>query len=127
MSTMLDDTLVRDLAARVSGPVLLPADAGYDAARAVHNGMIDRRPALIVRARTASDVVSALALARRSGLEVSIRGGGHNVGGRAVADDGLMIDLAEMRAVTVDPVRATVTAQGGATWAELNAAAGEHG
>ncbi|HEV8500539.1 MAG TPA: FAD-binding oxidoreductase, partial [Casimicrobiaceae bacterium] len=87
----------------------------------------DRRPALIVRCRTACDVVAALALADRTGLEVSIRGGGHNVAGRAVADDGLMIDLAELRAVTVDPVRATVTAGGGTTWAELNAAAAEHG
>ena len=127
MSTTVDNELVRDLAGRVSGPVLSPQDPGYDEARAVHNGLVDRRPAVIVRARTAADVVAALALARRSGLEVSIRGGGHNVAGRAVTDGGLMISLADMNDVAVDPERATVTAQGGATWNELNAAAGAHG
>ncbi len=76
-----------------------PGDAGYDAARAVHNGLIDRRPAVIVRCRTTSDVVAALAFARRGGLEVSVRGGGHNVAGRAVTDGGVMIDLAEMKGI----------------------------
>ena len=80
MSTTLDSALVAELAGRVSGPVLGPHDAGYDAARAVHNGLVDRRPALIVRCRTTHDVVAALALARGSGLEVSIRGGGVNAG-----------------------------------------------
>ena len=127
MSTTVDNELVRDLAGRVSGPVLSPRDPGYDEARAVHNGLVDRRPAVIVRARTAGDVVAALALARRNGLEVSVRGGGHNVAGRAVTDGGLMINLADMRDIAVDPERATVTAQGGATWNELNAAAGAHG
>jgi FAD/FMN-containing dehydrogenase len=127
MSTMLDDTLVRELAGRVSGPVLAPGDDGYEKARAVHNGLIDRRPALIVRCRTASDVVAALALARRSGLEVSVRGGGHNVAGRAVTDGGIMIDLAEMKRIAVDAERSTATAEGGVTWGELNAATGEHG
>src|SRR5215218_699681 len=94
MSAALDSALVTDLAGEVSGSVLGPQDAGYDSARAVHNGLIDRRPALIVRCRTACDVAAALALARRAGLEVSIRGGGHNVAGRAVTDGGLMIDLA---------------------------------
>jgi FAD/FMN-containing dehydrogenase len=127
MATTLDAALVRDLAGRVSGPVLAPHQAGYDAARAVHNGLIDRRPALIVRCRTAGDVVAALALARQAGLEVSVRGGGHNVAGRAVTNGGVMIDLAEMKAISVDPERATATAQGGVTWGELNAAAGAHG
>ena len=127
MSTTLDNELVRELAGRVSGPVLSPEDPGYDEARAVHNGLVDRRPAVIVRARTAGDVVVALTLARRTGLEVSVRGGGHNVAGRAVTDGGLMISLADMNDVAVDPERATVTAQGGATWAQLNAAAGAHG
>ena len=79
--------------------MLGPEDAGYDAARSVHNGLIDRRPAVIVRCRKTSDVVAALALARRDGLEVSIRGGGHNVAGRAVTDGGVMIDLAEMKRI----------------------------
>src|SRR5215207_9193038 len=127
MSITLDNQLVHELGGRVSGPVLSPNDPGYDEARRVHNGLVDRRPALIARARTADDVVAALAFARRAGLEVSVRGGGHNVAGRAVSDGGVMISLADMNDVAVDPERATVTAQGGATWAELNAAAGAHG
>jgi FAD/FMN-containing dehydrogenase len=127
MSTTLDPTLVADLAGQLSGSVIGPQDARYDEARAVHNGLVDRRPALIVRCRTACDVVAALALADRTGLEVSIRGGGHNVAGRAVTDGGVMIDLAEMKAIAIDPDRATATAEGGVTWGELNDAAGAHG
>ena len=127
MSTTLDNHQLAHLYKRISGPVLTPQDAGYDEARAVHNGLVDRRPALIVRAGTTDDVVGALALARDAGLEVSVRGGGHNVAGRAVTDGGVMIDLAEMKGIAVDPERATVTAQGGVRWAELNAAAGAHG
>ncbi len=93
----------------------------------MHNGLIDRRPALIVRCRTTNDVVVALTLARRAGLEVSIRGGGHNVAGRAVTDGGLMIDLAEMKAIAIDPGQSTATAGGGVNWGELNDAAAEHG
>jgi FAD/FMN-containing dehydrogenase len=127
MITTLDSKLLADLAAQLSGPVLAPQDPGYDAARAVHNGLIDRRPALIVRCRTTNDVIAALALARRAGLEVSIRGGGHNVAGRAVTEGGVMIDLAEMKAITIDPDRATAIAEGGVIWGELNDAAAEHG
>jgi len=125
MSTTLDQALVTDLAGRCS--VFGPEDTGYDATRAVHNGLIDRKPALIVRCRTTGDVVATLALARGAGLEVSIRGGGHNVAGRAVTEGGVMIDLAEMKGVTVDPDRATAKAEGGVTWGELNGAAGKHG
>ena len=127
MTVALDPALVTDLAAQVSGPVLRPGDAGYDAARAVHNGLIDRRPAVIVRCRKTSDVVAALALARGAGLEVSIRGGGHNVAGRAVTDGGVMVDLAEMKRVDVDPDARTARAEGGVLWAELNDAAAKHG
>jgi FAD/FMN-containing dehydrogenase len=127
MITGLDDALVANLTARISGSVLDPLDTDYDAARAVHNGLVDRKPALIVRCRTADDVVAALEVARRAGLEVSIRGGGHNVAGRAVTDGGVMIDLAEMKGISVDPGRATATAGGGVRWAELNDAAAEHG
>jgi FAD/FMN-containing dehydrogenase len=127
MLTELDDALVTDLTARISGPVLGPQDAGYDAARAVHNGLVDRRPALIVRCWSTDDVVAALELARRTGLEISIRGGGHNVAGRAVTDGGLMIDLAEMKGISVDPERSTVTARGGVLWSELNDATARYG
>jgi FAD/FMN-containing dehydrogenase len=124
---MLHEQLVHELTPEVSGSVLSPQDPGYDEARALHNGLVDRRPAVIVRSRATADVVAALAFARRAGLEVSVRGGGHNVAGRAVTDGGVMISLADMNDVAVDPERATVTAQGGATWAALNAAAGAHG
>ena len=127
MSTTLDSALVAALAGQVSGSVLGPGDAGYESARTVHNGLIDRKPALIVRCRTKCDVVAALEYARQAGLEVSIRGGGHNVAGRAVADGGVMIDLAEMKDIEIDPERATATAQGGVIWGELNDAAAEHG
>jgi FAD/FMN-containing dehydrogenase len=127
VSTSLDPKLVTELAEKVFGPVLGPEDAKYDDARALYNGLIDRRPALIVRCRTKDDVAAALALARQAGLEVSIRGGGHNVAGRAVTDGGLMIDLAEMKGIAIDPDNATATAEGGVIWVELNAAAAEHG
>src|SRR4051794_18463414 len=120
-------TLSPDLARQLAGRILEPHHPGYDDARAVHNGLVDRRPAVIVRTRSADDVVAGLALARSGGLEVSVRGGGHNVAGRAVTDGGVMIDLAAMKAISVDPGRGTATAQGGVTWAELNAATGAHG
>jgi len=127
MTSTLDDSLVSDLAAKSTGSVVAPGDAAYDEARSIYNGLIDRRPALIVRAQTTGDVAAALQFARDAGLEVSVRGGGHNVAGRAVADGGLMISLADMRDVIVDPEQSTATARGGATWADLNTAAGEHG
>jgi FAD/FMN-containing dehydrogenase len=127
MSTTLDDALVADLTSRTAGAVITPNAAGYDEGRRIHNGLIDKRPAVIVRAQSTGDVVAALAFARDAGLEVSVRGGGHNVAGRAVTDGGLMISLADMRKVTVDPERSTATAQGGATWADLNTATGQHG
>jgi FAD/FMN-containing dehydrogenase len=107
--------------------VLTPQDPGYEVARVVHNGLVDRRPALIVRCRTTNDVVTALAFARSTALEVSVRGGGHNVAGRAVTDGGVMIDLAEMKRITIDPIRATATVEGGVIWGELNDAAAAHG
>jgi FAD/FMN-containing dehydrogenase len=127
MTITFDSALVAGLAGQISGSVLGPEDPDYDAARAVHNGLIDRRPALIVRCLTTNDVAVALAFARRAGLEVSIRGGGHNVAGRAVTDGGVMIDLAEMKGIAIDPDRATARAEGGVVWGELNDAAARYG
>ena len=115
------------LAAEFAGTLLRPGDAGYEEARRIHNGLIDKRPALIARCRSAVDAARAIRFAREVGLEISVRGGGHNVAGRACTEGGLMIDLAEMRAVEVDPERRTARAQGGANWSELNTATGEHG
>ena len=127
MTVTPDSALLDDLAGRVSGRVLRPADDGYDAARRVHNGLVDRAPAVIVRCRSAADVAAGVRFARAAGLDISVRGGGHNVAGRAVADDAVMIDLAEMKGTEVDADARTVRAEGGLTWAELNGATAEHG
>ncbi len=111
----------------VSGRVLTPGDDGYDEARRVHNGLIDRRPAVIVQCHDVDDAAAAVRFARESGLDISVRGGGHNVAGRAVADDAVVIDLSRMRDVAVDPEARTARAGGGALWADLNAATAEHG
>src|SRR5207237_6803723 len=96
-------------------------------AAGVHNGRSDRGPALIARCRGAHDVAAAVALARERELEISVRGGGHNVAGTAVTEGGLMVDLATMRGVEVDPARRRARAQGGATWGELDRATQAHG
>jgi len=126
-TTTFDTAQLEALANEVSGTVLGPGDDGYDEARRVHNGMIDRRPALIVRCRSAADAAAAVRFARAAGSEISIRGGGHNVGGLAVADGAVMIDLAELKSASVDPEARVIAAQGGMTWGELNDAAAEHG
>ncbi len=127
MTVTPDSALLEDLAGRVSGRVLRPGDDAYAAARQVHNGLIDRNPAVIVRCRSAADIAAGVRFARAAGLDISVRGGGHNVAGRAVADDAVMIDLAEMKGVTVDPDARTARAEGGLLWSELNAATAEHG
>jgi FAD/FMN-containing dehydrogenase len=111
---------VTELAGTFSGELLQPTDAGYEEARKVHNGLVDKRPALIARCRGVADIADAVKLARRLNLEVAARGGGHNVAGRATVDDGLMIDLSTMKGIHVDPKAKTVRAQGGVTWAEFN-------
>jgi FAD/FMN-containing dehydrogenase len=118
--TTLDPEATEAFATGVRGPVLRPADPGYDDARAIWNGLIDRRPALIVQCSGAADVVDAVNYARDQGLLVSIKGGGHNVAGNAVNDGGLVIDLSQMRGVHVDPEAQTVRAQGGATWGDVD-------
>jgi FAD/FMN-containing dehydrogenase len=116
-----------ELMTTFSGQLLRPDDDGYEDARRVHNGLIDKRPALIARCRGVADVVDAVNLARAQGLEVAVRGGGHNVAGRATVDGGLMIDLSLMRSVYVDRQTGTVRAEGGATWADLNRETQLHG
>jgi len=103
-----------------SGRLLQPDDIGYDVARRVHNGMVNKRPALVAQCRGVADVVDAIQLARNLSLELSVRGGGHNVAGRAVVEGGVMIDLSGMRGIHVDAGHRTARAQGGATWADLN-------
>ena len=115
------------LAAAFSGVLLQPRSDGYEEARRIHNGLIDKRPALIARCRGAADIVDALGFARESGLEISVRGGGHNVAGRAVTDGGVMIDLSLMKGIHVNPNARTVRAQGGVTWREFNRETAVHG
>lgn len=110
-----------------AGELLQPEDAGYDEARRVHNGLIDKRPALIARCTGTADVVAAVNAARVHGWEVSVRGGGHNVAGTAVTDGGLMIDLSGLKGIHVDPAAKTVRAQGGVLWKELNRETQLHG
>jgi FAD/FMN-containing dehydrogenase len=123
----IDAELLEALSATFSGTVLVPGDGEYDDARRVHNGLIDRRPALIARCHGTADIADAIGIARSSGLGISVRGGGHNVAGRAVADGGVMIDLSPMRGVHVDPGARTARAQGGVVWKELNREAHAHG
>ena len=116
-----------EVSASFTGELIGPGDPGYEQARRVHNGLIDKRPALIARCRTVPDIVDAVTTGREQGTEISVRGGGHNVAGLAVTDGGLMIDLAPMKGIRVDPARRTIWAQGGVTWKELNRAAACHG
>jgi len=118
---------ITELARTFGGQLLRPADAGYEEARKVHNGLVDKRPALIARCTGTADIVDAVTFARKLALEVAIRGGGHNVAGRATVDGGLMIDLAPMKGVHCDPKARTARAQGGATWAEFNRETQLHG
>src|SRR3954469_10626531 len=122
-----DADRLQELRAGFTGSVLEPTDPGYDEARRVHNGLIDRRPALIARCRTTSDIADAVKFARASGLDITVRGGGHNVAGRAVVDGALMIDLAEMKGIHVDASAQRVRAQGGVLWRELNRETAAHG
>ena len=126
-TTALNVEHLEALATACSGTLLAPTDAGYEEARRVHNGLVDKHPAAIVRCHGAADVADAIRFARDQGLEISVRGGGHNVAGRAVADGGLMIDLAELKGIHVDPVARTVRAQGGVNWAEFNRETAVHG
>lgn len=109
------------------GPVLLAGDEGYEAARRVWNGNVDRRPAVIVRCMNASDVEQAVDFARTRSLLVSIRGGGHSAPGYGTNDGGLVIDLSAMKAISVDPARRMARAEGGVLWREFDAATQVHG
>ncbi|OAD40611.1 hypothetical protein LPB72_17140 [Hydrogenophaga crassostreae] len=122
--------LALELAALKTGlscELLTPQDAAYDGARSVWNAMIDRRPLAISRCRSIDDVIGSVRFAGAHGLPVSIRAGAHNVAGHAVGDSALMIDLSQMRNVKVNPGAKIVTVQGGALWADVDAATQAHG
>jgi hypothetical protein len=116
----IDSALVGGFKSDFRGQVILPGDAGYDAARRIWNASIDKHPAMIARCSGVADIVSAVNFARANDLPVSVGSGGHNVAGRALCDDGIVIDLSAMRGVIVDPQSRTVRVQGGATLADVD-------
>ncbi len=109
-----------ELAAVTRGPLILPDDDNYDEARAVYNAMIDRRPAAVLQCRDVADVMAGVRFARDHGLELAVRGGGHNAAGLGVWDDALVLDLAPMRSTTGDPAAGTVRVDGGCTWGDVD-------
>jgi FAD/FMN-containing dehydrogenase len=117
---VLDTDALDQLRSEFRGTVVEPGDAAYDELRGVFNGMFDRRPRVILRARGAADVVRAVELARSTGVPFAIRSGGHSVAGFSSVEDGIVLDLREMDGVRVDPGRKTVRAQGGVTWGDVD-------
>jgi FAD/FMN-containing dehydrogenase len=123
----MTDLSAQPTAPAFKGTVLMPGAAGYDEARRVFNGLVDRRPARIMRCTDAADVAAAILAARQESLPVSVYGGGHGVTGSAVVDGGVCIDLRRLDRVVVDPVARTVRVGGGATWGPVDAATQEFG
>src|SRR5690242_14772330 len=111
---------ISDVSRHFSGRLLLPKDPEWDAARRVHNGLVNKRPAVVAQCLGSADIALAIRLARDHGLEIAVRGGGHNVGGRATVDGGVMIDLSSMKHVHVDPAARTARAAGGTLWGHFN-------
>jgi len=125
--TNLQSGKIEELKGAFEGEILLPSDGAYDSARQIWNAMIDKRPAVIARCATTSDVVRGVNFARDNRLLLAVRGGGHNIAGNAVCDDGLVIDLSQMKAAIVDPGARRVTIEGGATLGDLDAATQAYG
>ena len=121
MATLPSTHRFSALAERLTGELVTPAHDGYESARRVWNGMIDKRPAAIARCADAADVATAVRFAIEYDIAFSVRGGGHNVAGTALVEDGLVVDLSAMRRVRIDPERTSVHVQGGATWADVDA------
>ena len=120
METTVAEAGIEEFRNNLRGSLLQPSDDGYDEARAIFNGMINRRPALIAQCAGVADVINCVNFGRENGLLVSVRGGGHNVTGNCVCEGGLMIDLSGMNSVVVDPVKRTARVEGGATWRDLD-------
>ncbi len=115
-----DEAAIQDLRGRLRGALIQPGDPAYEQARQVYNGMIDKRPALIARCVDVADVIAAVTFAREQGLTLAVRGGGHNGPGLGTCDDGLVVDLAPMKGIYVDPDNRTVRVEGGCTWGEVD-------
>jgi len=117
---MLNENSIQEFKAGLRGAVIEPGDKGYDEARKVYNGMIHKKPRLIVRCADVADVIRSVTFARDNNVLLAIRGGGHNAGGLGICDDGLVIDLAPIKYARVDPAARTVTAGGGCTWGDVD-------
>ncbi len=124
---ILPQKSIDDLKSKVKGKVILPADPGYNEARKVWNAMIDRKPAVMVQCADAADVPHSISFARDNGLEISIRGAGHNIAGNAVCDNGVMIDFSRMRKVHVDAEKMRARVEPGATLGDVDKATQAHG
>jgi FAD/FMN-containing dehydrogenase len=120
MTIILGEGTVQELRESVRGDVIAPGDPTYDEARAVWNGLIDKRPALVVRAVGVADVLAAVQFARSQGLELAVRGGGHSLPGFSTSDGGMVLDLGRMKSIRVDPVRQRAVVEAGATWREFD-------
>ena len=117
---MLNEETVKQFKTSLRGDLIQTSDAGYDFARKVYNGMIDRRPRLIARCADVADVIAAVNFGRQNNMLVAIRSGGHNAGGLGVCDDGLVIDLSLIKYTRIDPVARTVRVGAGCTWGEVD-------
>jgi len=125
--TEIQAAKLKELKGNFRGSILLPGDKAYESARKIWNAMIDKHPAVILRCATTADVIHAVNFARDNGLILAVRGGGHNIAGNAICDDGVVVDLSQMKAARVDPDARRVTIEGGATLADLDAATQAHG
>src|SRR5258705_11726923 len=117
---MVNDAAIANLRASLRGEVITPSDPGYETARKVYNGMIRRRPRAIAKCADVADVITAVNFGREQKLLIAVRSGGHNAGGLGVVDDGLVIDLAPIKYVHVDPKRRTIRAGGGCLWGDVD-------
>ncbi len=126
-TTPIDSSAIESLQSAVRGNVVMPADDDYDAARAVFNGMIDKKPAVVIQCQNVNDVISGVNFAREAGLPVAVRGGGHNAAGLGTCDDGVVLDLGKMNGVRVDPDTGRVRVGGGAVWGDVDHATQPYG
>jgi FAD/FMN-containing dehydrogenase len=125
-TTLIEET-VDALRQRLRGPLLLPGDEGFEEATLLWNGMIDKTPALVVQPTGTADIVASVNFARDQRLALSVRGGGHNIGGTALADGGLTLDMSRLRGVVVDPEARTVTVQAGCLLGDVDRETQLHG
>src|SRR5579859_2071913 len=119
-SHMISPSAIEKFRASLRGPSFCPGEQGYDEARKIHNAMIDRRPAIIVRCAGVADVIGAVKFAREHEVAASVRGTGHNVAGISLCDNGIVIDLSAMKGIYANPRARTARVEPGVTWAELN-------